>query len=66
MSVKLDDATDVTYIVTDVSGRVIDMSTTTNISQEVRTMNVSNLAAGVYMITAKTAKGTTTKRFVKK
>jgi hypothetical protein len=66
VSVSFDEATDVTYILTDVSGRVVSMITSNNVSQETKTIDVSTLSAGVYMLTAKTANGTSTERFIKK
>jgi hypothetical protein len=66
VDVTFDEATDVTYILTDVSGRVLLMMNSSNVSQEIKTFDVSNLSAGVYMLTAKTAKGTSTERFLKK
>ncbi|MCH2023679.1 MAG: T9SS type A sorting domain-containing protein [Saprospiraceae bacterium] len=66
VSVKFDEATDVTYILTDVSGRVVMFINSNNVSQEVKTIDVSTLTSGVYMLTAKTANGTSTERFIKK
>jgi hypothetical protein len=60
---SLEDAADVTYIVTDMTGRVVDLVQSYNITNDVQSIDVSKFAAGMYMITAKTDKGTSTKRF---
>jgi hypothetical protein len=54
------------YLMTDVTGRVVRMNTTRNAQNDMVSFNVADLAAGVYMITVKTAQGTSTERFVKK
>jgi len=66
MEVSFDEATDVRYILTDVSGRVLNITYSKNVTNEVQTLDVSRLAPGVYFIAAKTGKGLTTKRFIKK
>ncbi|MGH1339330.1 MAG: T9SS type A sorting domain-containing protein [Aureispira sp.] len=63
---SLENATDVTYIVTDMTGRVVNMIQSNNVTNDVQSIDVSEMAAGVYMITAKTEKGTSTKRFTVK
>ena len=65
VDVKFDNASDVMYILTDMSGRVISIMNSTNVTQETKSINVSSLASGVYMLTAKTAEGSSTERFVK-
>lgn len=62
---SLETADDVMYIMTDMTGRVVNILNSKNVTNETQTIDVSNLAAGVYMITAKTSKGTSTERFVK-
>lgn len=62
----LEDAADVTYIITDMAGRVVSMIQSNNVSNDVQSIDVSRMAAGTYMITAKTDKGTSTKRFTVK
>ena len=66
INVKFADATDVMYILTDVSGRVIKMVNSQNVNEETKSLDISNLAPGVYMLSAKTDKGTSTERFIKK
>ena len=65
MNVSFEEATNVMYILTDVAGHVLNITNADNVTNDQQTLDVSKLAAGVYMVTAKTAKGTTTKRFVK-
>jgi hypothetical protein len=66
MNVDMEEATDLMYILTDVAGHVLNITRADNVSNDQQTLDISNLAAGVYLVTAKTDKGTTTKRFVKK
>lgn len=66
MEVSFDEATDVRYIMTDVSGHVLNITYSKNVTNDVQTLDVSRLAAGVYMVSVKTDKGSTTKRFIKK
>jgi len=67
VALELEEAADVTYIVTDVTGRVINMATQSNVTEATSTLDVSSLAGGVYFITAQTAEGKqATQRFVKK
>lgn len=61
---SLEEADDVMYIMTDVTGRVVNILNSTNVTNEVKTIDVSNLATGTYFITAKTSKGTSTQRVV--
>lgn len=61
---SMEDADDVMYIINDVTGRVLDIQNVQNVSNDVRTINVGNYPAGVYYITARTSKGTSTQRFV--
>lgn len=61
---NMDAADDVMYIVNDVTGRVLDIQNSLNVTNDVKTLDVSNYAAGTYFITAKTSKGTSTQRFV--
>jgi hypothetical protein len=67
VALELEEAADVTYIVTDITGRVINMATQSNVTEATSTLDVSSLAGGVYFITAQTAEGKqATQRFVKK
>lgn len=65
VALDLDEADDVTYIITDMTGRVVFLLNSSNVTEEQRSMDISNLASGSYMLTAKTSKGTSTERFVK-
>jgi len=66
VDVSFEDAQDVMYVITDVSGRVITMTQQNNVTEATQTLDVSGLPAGVYFITAKTAQGESTERFIKK
>lgn len=66
VEVQLENTADVQYIITDVSGRVVYYDKSNQVNQEIVTVDVSNLAAGVYMVTAQTQQGVTTQKFVKK
>ncbi|BDS14535.1 T9SS type A sorting domain-containing protein [Aureispira anguillae] len=66
VEVKFEEATNVQYIMTDVSGRVIFIADSDNVTEETQTFNVEQFPAGVYFITAKTDKGATTQRIIKK
>lgn len=66
VELQLESTTDVQYVITDMAGRVVYYDNSEQVSQEVVTVDVSTLAAGVYMVSAQTDKGITTKRFVKK
>lgn len=66
VKVDLTAAGNIQYLMTDVTGRVVRMNTTRNAQNDMVSFNVADLAAGVYMVTVKTAQGTSTERFVKK
>ncbi len=66
VNLELDEAANVTYVVTDIAGRVLTMATQNNVTVAARTIDVSVLPAGVYFVTAKTDKKETTSKFVKK
>ena len=63
---SLEDAADVTYILTDMSGRVISVVNSANVTKETQTIDVSQLPAGMYMITAKTDTKSATEKFIVK
>ena len=65
VEIALDAASNVQYMMTDVSGRVVRMAAKQNIQNQVVTFDVQDLAAGVYFLSVKTNKGTTTQRFIK-
>ncbi len=58
-------ATDIQYIMTDASGRIVRMQTNKNVVSEIATFDVQNLPAGVYFMSIKTNSGVSTQRFVK-
>lgn len=66
IDVEFDEAIDVKYIMTDVSGRVVYLDQRENVTAEIHTVDVSSLTAGVYFISVETNKGVSTNRFVKK
>lgn len=57
--------TSVQYVVTDATGRVVYWHTNDNVTQDIHQIDVSQLAAGVYFVSARAAEGVTTQRFVK-
>jgi hypothetical protein len=61
-----DEATDVMYILTDMTGRVLDMTQSKNVTNDAKSINISELPAGVYMLTAKSSENNWTEKFVKK
>lgn len=66
ISVDLEQASDVQYIMTDMNGRVVRMLNKANVQNEVVTFDINDLATGVYTITVKSDKGISTDKFVKK
>lgn len=52
---EAEEATDVMYILTDISGRVLNVTQSKNVTSETQSIDVSDLPAGVYMLTAKAA-----------
>lgn len=66
VTLNLDAAADVRYLLTDINGRVIDIQYAKNASNESRTWDVTNFPAGVYFMHVKANGVTTTKRIVKK
>lgn len=61
---ETEEATDVMYILTDVTGRVLNVTQSSNVTSDTQSINVSELPAGVYMLTAKSAEDTWTKQVV--
>lgn len=57
--------TNVQYVITDATGRVVYWHTSNNVNQEVHQMDASQLTPGVYFVSARAAEGVTTQRFVK-
>lgn len=66
ISVAFGEREDAQYIITDVSGRVVYLQRSEQVTEEVQVVDVQNLSAGVYFVTVETDKGVTTKRFIKK
>lgn len=65
IALDLDKASNVRYILTDVQGRVLNMQMHNNVQNDVYTLDVTNLPAGVYFMNARTENAVFTKRFVK-
>lgn len=66
IDVQFNAPTDVQYVITDVSGRVVYLNQSNSVSKEEHKVDVSMLPSGVYFIAAKTTQGVSTKRIVKK
>ena len=56
----------VTYILSNVNGQVIEMIGRNDIQSEVYSFDVNRLAQGIYFLTVRTNEGTETQRFIKK
>lgn len=65
VTLDLEKTSDVRYILTDVQGRVLNMQNRDAVQNDVLTLDVTNLPAGVYFMNARTDAGVFTKRFVK-
>jgi hypothetical protein len=65
VEIALDGVSNVQYMMTDVSGRIVRLANKQNVQNEVVTFGLTDLAPGVYFMTIKTNKGTTTQRFIK-
>lgn len=50
---EAEEATDVMFILTDLTGRVLNVTQSSNVTSETNSIDVSKLPAGVYMLTAK-------------
>ena len=59
---EAEEATDVMYILTDLTGRVLNVTKSSNVTSETSSIDVSGLPAGVYMLTAKAADQNWTKK----
>lgn len=64
--VEFEAARDVRYILTDVSGRVLLMFNSDNVTEETQSINIEQFPTGVYFLTAETEKGSRTERIIKK
>lgn len=65
IDVEFEQPTDVLYVLTDLSGRIICNNTRTNVTNETHSIDVSTLAAGVYFISVETSKGISTKQVIR-
>ena len=63
-SFEAEEATDVMYILTDLAGRVLNVTQSSNVTSETSSIDVSKLPAGVYMLTAKAANQNWTKKII--
>lgn len=63
--VEFETPTNVQYIMTDVSGRVVYTNQSTDVEIGIHTIDVSNLPAGVYFVSVQTAEGISTKRVIR-
>lgn len=61
---EAEEATDVMYILTDIAGRVLSVTQSSNVTNDTQSINVSELPAGVYMLTAKSADKNWTEKVV--
>ena len=61
---EAEEATDVMYILTDITGRVLNVSQSSNVTNDTQSMDVSTLTAGVYLLTAKSADKNWTEKVV--
>jgi hypothetical protein len=64
--VEFEEARDVRYILTDVSGRVLLLFNSDNVTEETKSINIEKFPTGIYFLTAETAQGSKTKRIIKK
>ena len=66
VNLALENATDVQYVLTDLSGKIIHIEKSFNVTDEVKTFDVSKYPAGVFLLNVITNDASTTKRIVKK
>jgi hypothetical protein len=66
VTLNLDNASDVRFILTDISGRVMDIKYAKNVTNETRTWDIANYPAGVYFLHVNANGQNSTKRIVKK
>jgi hypothetical protein len=64
--VEFEEARDVRYILTDVSGRVLLLFKSDNVTEETKSINIEQFPTGIYFLTAETEKGSRTERIIKK
>ncbi len=61
---EAEEATDVMYILTDIAGRVLNVTQSLNVTKETQSIDISELPAGVYMLTAKAGNKNWTEKVV--
>jgi len=66
VSYTLEDASDVQYVMTDVSGRMVHIEKSFNVTNETKAFDISELPAGVYMLNIVSDNASSTKRIIKK
>jgi hypothetical protein len=66
VNLNLDKASDVKYILTDLTGRVIDIKFAKNVTSESRSWDISSYPAGVYFMSVHANGKVSSKRIVKK
>lgn len=59
---EVEEASDVMYILTDLTGRVLDVVQSNNVTVETQSMDISKLPAGMYLLTAKCGEKTWTQK----
>jgi len=64
--VAFEEARDVRYILTDVSGRVLLLFNSDHVTEETKSINIEAFPTGVYFLTAETENGSRTERIIKK
>jgi hypothetical protein len=64
LNFEADEATDVMYILTDIAGRVLNVTQSSNVTTDTQTMDVTGLPAGVYMLTAKSSEKSWTEKVI--
>jgi len=66
VNLELDNASDVKYILTDLTGRVLDIKFAKNVTTESRSWDISNYPSGVYFMNVHANGKVSSKRIVKK
>lgn len=64
IDVELEESAAIQYIITDISGRVVYHHQSMSVLEEHHTIDISALPTGVYVVTAQTARGVSTKRII--
>jgi hypothetical protein len=66
VSYSLEDVSDVQYIMTDLSGRLVHIEKSFDVTNESKTFDISKFAPGVYLLNIVSNNGSTVKRIIKK